>query len=88
MQSAASSARSAGAETSDTGQARDQHTQALAIARDIGMPSEEALALEGLGSAHLHGANPSQSRPAHAAGTEHLSAHRSPRHAARPANPR
>jgi len=35
--------------TSATGQAREHHTRALAIARDIGVPSEEARALEGLG---------------------------------------
>jgi hypothetical protein len=40
--------------TSATGQARDQHTRALAIARDIGAAPEEARALEGLGQAHLH----------------------------------
>jgi tetratricopeptide (TPR) repeat protein len=40
-------------QTRATGQAREQHTQALAIARDIGMPLEEARALEGLGRAHL-----------------------------------
>ena len=41
--------------TSATGQARDQHTRALAIARDISATPEEARALEGLGRAHLQG---------------------------------
>ena len=38
-------------------QAREQHAQALAIARDIGVPLEEARALEGLGQAYLHDGN-------------------------------
>lgn len=45
---------------SATEQAREQHTQALAIARDIGMPFEEARALEGLGRAYLHDGNAGQ----------------------------
>ena len=39
--------------TSAAGQARDQHTRALAIARDIRAAPEEARALEGLGRAHI-----------------------------------
>ena len=35
--------------TSATRQARDHHAQALAIARDLGVPMEEARALEGIG---------------------------------------
>src|SRR5262249_10214869 len=46
--------------TSATSQARDQHTQALAIAHDIGVPLEQAPALEGLGRAHLQDGNPRQ----------------------------
>jgi hypothetical protein len=36
------------------------HAQALAIARDLGMPLEEARALEGIGNSHLHDASPDQ----------------------------
>ena len=34
-------------------QAHDYHNQALAIARDVGAPLEEARALEGIGRCHL-----------------------------------
>ena len=44
--------------TSATGQARDRHIRALAIARDLGASPEEARALEGLGNSHLHDGNP------------------------------
>jgi hypothetical protein len=44
--------------TSATSQARDHQTQALAIARQIGAPLQEARALEGIGNSHLHDANP------------------------------
>ena len=44
----------------DPGRARDQHTQALAIAQDLGVPFEEARALEGIGLSHLHDGNTSQ----------------------------
>jgi hypothetical protein len=44
--------------TSATGQAHDQHTQALAIARDISAAPEEARALEGIGNSHLREGNP------------------------------
>jgi len=44
--------------TSATGQARDHHSQALAIAREIGAPLEEARALEGIGHSHLRGHEP------------------------------
>ena len=37
----------------NTPQARTHHAQALAIARDISAPLEEARALEGLGQTHL-----------------------------------
>ena len=47
--------------TSATSQARDQHSQALAITRDVGAAPEEARALEGIGNSHLHDGNP---RPA------------------------
>jgi tetratricopeptide (TPR) repeat protein len=50
-------------QTSATGQAREQHAKALAIARDIGMPFEEARALEGLAMAHLRDGNPGQAAP-------------------------
>src|SRR5262252_10311437 len=46
--------------TSATGQARDQHTRALAIARDIRAAPEEARALEGLGRAHIQDRNHDQ----------------------------
>jgi tetratricopeptide (TPR) repeat protein/transcriptional regulator with XRE-family HTH domain len=46
--------------TSATQQARDYHSQALAIARDIGAPLEEARALEGIGHSHLYDGNPGQ----------------------------
>jgi hypothetical protein len=39
--------------TADGRQARDYHAQALAIARDLGTPLEEARALEGIGRSHL-----------------------------------
>jgi tetratricopeptide (TPR) repeat protein len=45
---------------SATAQARDQHSQALAIARDISAAPEEARALEGVGNSHLEEGNPSQ----------------------------
>jgi hypothetical protein len=38
-------------------QARQRHTQAFAIARDFGIPLEEARALEGIGQAHLQDGN-------------------------------
>jgi tetratricopeptide (TPR) repeat protein/transcriptional regulator with XRE-family HTH domain len=41
-------------------QARDHHTQALAIARDLGTPPEQARALEGIGHSHLGDGNPTQ----------------------------
>ena len=41
-------------------QARDHHTQALAIARDLGVPLEEARALEGIGRCHLQDGNPGE----------------------------
>jgi tetratricopeptide (TPR) repeat protein len=46
--------------TSATGQARDQHTRALAIGRDISAAPEEARALEGIGQAHIHDGNLSE----------------------------
>ena len=39
--------------TAATCQARDHHSQALAIAREIGAPLEQARALEGTGHSHL-----------------------------------
>ena len=48
--------------TSATSQARSHHIQALAIARDLGAPQEEARALEGIGNSHLHDASPSDAR--------------------------
>ena len=49
--------------TAATQQARDHHGQALAIARDTGIPFEEARALEGIGHSYLHDGNPSQAAP-------------------------
>jgi hypothetical protein len=46
--------------TSATGHAREYHARALAIARDLCAPLEEARALEGLGRAHLQDGNPGQ----------------------------
>ena len=46
--------------TSATSQAREHHSQALAIARDIGAPLEEARALEGIGHSYLQDGDPSQ----------------------------
>jgi tetratricopeptide (TPR) repeat protein/transcriptional regulator with XRE-family HTH domain len=46
--------------TADGRQARDDHAQALAIARDLGVPAEEARALEGIGRSHLRDGNPTQ----------------------------
>ena len=40
--------------------ARDYHTKALAIAREISAPMEEARALEGIGRSHLQGGNPGE----------------------------
>ena len=46
--------------TSATGQARERHTQALAIARDIGAALQEARALEGLGQTTCRTATPAK----------------------------
>jgi hypothetical protein len=46
--------------TADGRQARDHHARALAIARDLGTPPEEARALEGIGHSHLRDGNPTQ----------------------------
>ena len=46
--------------TSATGQAHDQHTRALAIARAISAPPEQARAPEGIGRSHLQDGNPGQ----------------------------
>jgi hypothetical protein len=51
--------------TAKTLQARDYHSQALAIARDLGAPLEEARALEGIGHSHLQDGN-------HGEGIAHL----------------
>ena len=51
--------------TSATGQARDQHTRALAIARDIGAAPEQARALDRIAQAHIQDGNLSE-------GTAHL----------------
>lgn len=45
---------------SASGQARDQHSRALTVARDISAAPEEARALEGIGNSHLQEGNPSQ----------------------------
>jgi Tfp pilus assembly protein PilF len=41
-------------------QACHHHSQALAIAHEIGAPFEEARALEGIGRCHLHDGNPAE----------------------------
>jgi Tfp pilus assembly protein PilF len=46
--------------TSATRQGRDRHTQALAIARELGLLPEEARALEGIANSHLHEGSPGQ----------------------------
>jgi len=46
--------------TAKPGLARDHHAQALAIARDIGVPLEEGRALEGIGQSCLQEGNPGQ----------------------------
>jgi tetratricopeptide (TPR) repeat protein/transcriptional regulator with XRE-family HTH domain len=46
-------------------QAHDYHSQALAIARELGVPLEEARALEGIGRCHLQDGHPDE-------GTAHL----------------
>ena len=46
--------------TSATGEGRDYHSQALAIARGIGAPLQEARALEGIGHSYLQDGNPDQ----------------------------
>ena len=43
--------------SSDSGQARDHHARALAIARDIGAPLQEARALEGIAQSCLQEGN-------------------------------
>ena len=45
-------------QSSSSRQARDRHARALAIARAIGAPLEEARALEGIGQSHIHEGNP------------------------------
>jgi hypothetical protein len=47
-------------QTLATRQARERHTQALAIAQETGAPLEQARALEGLGQARLQDGNPGQ----------------------------
>ena len=42
----------------DRHQARDHHAEALAIAREISAPLEEARALEGIGHCLVQGGNP------------------------------
>ena len=44
--------------TSATRRARDHHNQALLLARDIGVPLEEARSLEGIGHSHLQDGHP------------------------------
>ena len=46
--------------TSATHQARDHHNQALVLARNIGVPLEEARALEGIGRSHLQDGHPGE----------------------------
>jgi Tfp pilus assembly protein PilF len=44
-------------QTQTAQRALDHHSQALAIAHEIGAPLEEARALEGIGRCHLHDGN-------------------------------
>jgi len=46
--------------TADGRQARDYHAGALAIARELGTPAEEARALEGIGRSHFHSGDASE----------------------------
>jgi Tfp pilus assembly protein PilF len=46
--------------TTDGGQARRHHAQALALARDLSTPPEEARALEGIGRSHLRDGHSSE----------------------------
>jgi hypothetical protein len=48
--------------TTATAQAREHHSQALAIARQIGAPLQEARALEGIGHSYLHDASPGDAK--------------------------
>jgi hypothetical protein len=50
-------------QTRDSQQARGHHTRALAVARDLGVPLEEARALEGIDRCHLQ-ATPGKVPPA------------------------
>ena len=45
-------------QSDDSQQARDHHARALAIAREISAPLEEARALEGIGHCLLQDGNP------------------------------
>ena len=65
--------------TAASQQARDHHSQALAIARDLGAPLEEARALEGIGRCHLQDGHARDRHRPPAAGTDDLPAHRQPR---------
>ena len=65
----------------------ERHAHALAIARRLKAPLEEARALEGLGQSTPARRRPWPSRPAAAAGTHDLPAHRRPRRTARAGNP-
>jgi molybdopterin/thiamine biosynthesis adenylyltransferase len=46
--------------TADGRQARDHHAQALAIARELGTPLQEARALEGIGHSHIRDGHPGE----------------------------
>jgi hypothetical protein len=50
--------RTAHAEGPSSRRARDHRARALAIARNIGAPPEEARALECIGQSHIHEGNP------------------------------
>jgi len=49
--------------TSAAQQAREHHSQAMAIARDLGVPLEEARALEGLAQSHLQDGHTAEGAP-------------------------
>ena len=71
--------RRASSRTSDSQQARDHHAQALAIARELGAPLEEARALEGTRPQPAPGRRPRRRRRAPAAGTRRSTSASAPR---------
>jgi hypothetical protein len=70
-----------------TREARDSHAEALTIARQIGMPLEEARALEGIGNAELREGSHNAGLVIPVIGTHRLSGPRSSRRRAHPGSP-